>query len=170
MRGQSLFRSYGRFFAEFLNEGSLVGLGLLDPSTGVGLRYGRQQRKLISFSSQHFTSDQYSVEHLSLSSPSGEPWTVKYQSTARVTYRELLTTTTCTGILTCCPSPTLMRLGLGPTNPGAITVAQETLLLRPTGFSPVLRLLIPAFSLDNAPPCFTTRLHRDINAPLPRLP
>ena len=60
-----------------------------------------------------------------------------------------------------------MRLGLGPTNPGTITVALETLLLRPTGFSPVLRLLIPAFSLDNAPPYFTIRLHRDINAPLP---
>ena len=60
-----------------------------------------------------------------------------------------------------------MRLGLGPTNPGAITVAQETLLLRPTGFSPVLRLLIPAFSLDNAPPFLTKRLHCDINAPLP---
>ena len=44
-----------------------------------------------------------------------------------------------------------MRLGLGPTNPGTITVAQETLLLRPTGFSPVLWLLIPAFSLPNAP-------------------
>ena len=50
--GQSLFRSYGRFFAEFLNEGSLVGLSLLDSSTGVGLRYGRQQPKLVSFSSQ----------------------------------------------------------------------------------------------------------------------
>ena len=60
-----------------------------------------------------------------------------------------------------------MRLGLGPTNPGTITVALETLLLRPTGFSPVLRLLIPAFSLDTAPPYFTIRLHRDINAPLP---
>ena len=55
MMGQSLFRSYGRFFAEFLSEGSLVGLGLLDPSTGVGLRYGRQQHKLTSFSSHHFT-------------------------------------------------------------------------------------------------------------------
>ena len=55
MRGQSLFRSYGRFFAEFLSESSLVGLGLLDPSTCVGLRYGRQQRKLTSFSSQRFT-------------------------------------------------------------------------------------------------------------------
>ena len=62
-----------------------------------------------------------------------------------------------------------MRLGLGPTNPGAITVAQETLLLRPTGFSPVLRLLIPAFSLDNAPQYLTILLRCDINAPLPRV-
>ena len=52
-----------------------------------------------------------------------------------------------------------MRLGLGPTNPGIITVALETLLLRPTGFSPVLWLLIPAFSLPNAPPNFTVELH-----------
>ena len=39
-RGQALFRSYGRLFAEFLNEESLVHLGLLDLSTCVGLRYG----------------------------------------------------------------------------------------------------------------------------------
>jgi len=44
------------------------------------------------------------------------------------------------------------RLGLGPTNPGMITIAQETLLFRRTGFSPVLKLLIPAFSLPHAPP------------------
>ena len=60
-----------------------------------------------------------------------------------------------------------MRLGLGPTNPGTITVALETLLLRPRGFSPLLRLLIPAFSLDTAPQSFTTLLHRNLNAPLP---
>jgi len=52
-----------------------------------------------------------------------------------------------------------MRLGLGPTNPGTIKVAQETLLLRPTGFSPVLWLLIPAFSLPNAPLFFPDQLH-----------
>ena len=38
--GQALFRSYGRCFAEFLDEESLVHLGLLDLSTCVGLRYG----------------------------------------------------------------------------------------------------------------------------------
>jgi hypothetical protein len=46
-------------------------------------------------------------------------------------------------------------------------MAQETLLFRPAGFSPALRLLIPAFSLDNAPPNLSVRLRRDINAPLP---
>ena len=50
------------------------------------------------------------------------------------------------------------RLGLGPTNPGTITVAQETLLFRWAGFSPALWLLIPAFSLDNAPPVLANRL------------
>ena len=53
-----------------------------------------------------------------------------------------------------------MRLGLGPTNPEMITMAQETLLFRRTGFSPVLWLLIPAFSLPHAPPNLTIRLHR----------
>ena len=48
-----------------------------------------------------------------------------------------------------------VRLDLGPTNPEMITMAQETLLLRPAGFSPTLWLLIPAFSLPNAPPHFT---------------
>ena len=72
-----------------------------------------------------------------------------------------------TGILTRCPSPTLIRLGLGPTNPGMIIMAQETLLFRWAGFSPALWLLIPTFSLDNAPPDLTIRLRRDINAPLP---
>ena len=52
------------------------------------------------------------------------------------------------------------RLGLGPTNPGTIIVAQETLLFRWAGFSPALRLLIPAFSLDNAPPNLTVQLQR----------
>ena len=40
VRGQTLSRSYGRLFAEFLDEESLVHLGLLDLSTCVGLRYG----------------------------------------------------------------------------------------------------------------------------------
>lgn len=38
--GQALSLGYGRCFAEFLNEGSLVHLRLLASSTCVGLRYG----------------------------------------------------------------------------------------------------------------------------------
>lgn len=83
--GQSLFRSYGRFFAEFLSEGSLVGLSLLDSSTGVGLRYGRQQHKLTSFSGHHFTQNHLSEDSFSLKPPSGDPWTVIYHKTALVT-------------------------------------------------------------------------------------
>ncbi len=52
------------------------------------------------------------------------------------------------------------RLGLGPTNPGMITIAQETLLFRWAGFSPALWLLIPTFSLHTAPPDLTIRLRR----------
>ena len=53
-----------------------------------------------------------------------------------------------------------LRLGLGPTNPEMITMAQETLLFRRTGFSPVLWLLIPTFSLHTAPPNLAVRLQR----------
>lgn len=52
------------------------------------------------------------------------------------------------------------RLGLGPTNPGMITIAQETLLFRWAGFSPALWLLIPTFSLDTAPHSLATALLR----------
>ena len=38
--GQALYRRYGRFFAEFLKDESLVPLGLLALSTCVGFRYG----------------------------------------------------------------------------------------------------------------------------------
>ena len=39
--GASLLPKVRDHFAEFLNQGSLVRLGLLDLSTGVGVRYGR---------------------------------------------------------------------------------------------------------------------------------
>ena len=55
------------------------------------------------------------------------------------------------GILTCYPSVTPFGLALGPANPGTIRVALETLGLRWTGFSPVFLLLMPTFSLRNAP-------------------
>jgi len=45
----------------------------------------------------------------------------------------------------------------GPTHPGMINIAQETLDLRRTGFSPVLSLLIAAYSLLCAPAALVAR-------------
>ena len=50
MHRQALFRSYGCFFAEFLEDLSLVRLRLLDATTCVGLRYGFSDIKLRRFS------------------------------------------------------------------------------------------------------------------------
>ena len=55
------------------------------------------------------------------------------------------------GILTLCPSGAAFAIPLGPTNPWLITIAKETLIFRRAGISPALRLLVPAFSLPNAP-------------------
>ena len=46
MCGKTLSLSYGRFFAEFLGDFSLVRLGLLDQNTCFGLRYGSLRNKL----------------------------------------------------------------------------------------------------------------------------
>ena len=62
--GQTLSRSYGRYIAEFLNEESLVRLGLLDLSTCVGLRYGQQYTHVSSFSGQHYRLNLFNKEHL----------------------------------------------------------------------------------------------------------
>ncbi len=55
------------------------------------------------------------------------------------------------GILTVCPSGAAFAIPLGPTNPWLINIAKETLCFRRAGISPALRLLVPAFSLPNAP-------------------
>ena len=52
LRGQVLLRTYDRFFAEFLNEGSLVHLRLLALFTCVGLRYGYYNPNPKDFSGQ----------------------------------------------------------------------------------------------------------------------
>src|SRR5919202_2465664 len=48
--GASLLPKVRDHFAEFLNQGSLVRLGLLDLSTGVGVRYGRWVAPQVSLS------------------------------------------------------------------------------------------------------------------------
>ena len=73
------------------------------------------------------------------------------------------------GILTVCPSGAALAIPLGPTNPQLITIAEETLIFRRAGFSPALWLLVPAFSLRNAPawvtPLPSARCERSPTAP-----
>ena len=58
MLGQALYRRYGRFFAEFLEDLSLVRLGLLALTTCVGLRYDLYENILRRFSRKHARNDQ----------------------------------------------------------------------------------------------------------------
>ena len=55
------------------------------------------------------------------------------------------------GILTMCPSAPAFAIALGPTNPSLIIIAKEPLVFRRRGLSPLLRLLVPTFSLPVAP-------------------
>ena len=77
------------------------------------------------------------------------------------------------GILTRFPSPAAFAIGLGPTNPQMITIAAETLGLRRPGLSPGLRLLVPTFSLANAPVALagqpSLQSQCSSTAPLPKL-
>ena len=52
-KGQALLLTYGRFFAEFLGDLSLVRLTLLELTTCVGFRYGFYTIKLRNFSWKH---------------------------------------------------------------------------------------------------------------------
>ena len=56
---RTLSLSYGRFFAEFLEELSLVRLGLLDLPTCVGLGYGFLYSNLRSFSWKRAPRDSF---------------------------------------------------------------------------------------------------------------
>ena len=59
------------------------------------------------------------------------------------------------GILTGFPLATVLTIALGSPNPRLIAIAAETLDFRGTRFSRVLWLLVPTFSLPNAPAALT---------------
>ena len=146
-------------FAEFLNNASPAGLRILSSSTCVGLRYGyevnnsgfsrRQAPKLRYFRSLCITASDYKgdlppllllrLHRFSLS---------RLLSASRVPTVLLLRST---GISTCCPSATRLRLALGPDLPRADQLYPGNLGYSakriPTSFS----LLIPAFSLPASP-------------------
>ena len=59
------------------------------------------------------------------------------------------------GILTCCPLPAAFAIGLGPTHPPLMVIAEETLGFRRSDISSDLRLPVPTFSLPDAPVALT---------------
>ena len=155
-------------FAEFLNNASPAGLRILSSSTCVGLRYGygvnhsgfsrRQAHKLRYSRSLRVTALAHKgdlpplrllrLHRSSLSRPllaSRVPTVLSHRST---------------GISTCCPSATRLRLALGPDLPRADQLYPGNLGYSakriPTSFS----LLIPAFSLPVPPLLLTVQLLR----------
>ncbi len=72
-----------------------------------------------------------------------------------------------TGFSTCSPSPTRLRLGLGPGLPRADQLHPGNLGYSAGRIPTFLSLLIPAFSLRGAPPPLPVRLPRAADAPLP---
>ena len=162
-------------FAEFLNNASPVGLRILSSSTCVGLRYGydinnsgfswQPAHALRYFSSLRITSSDctadlptvlllrlHRVFHSRFALSVCVPTVLLYHST---------------GISTCCPSTTSFDLALGPDLPRADQLYPGNLGYSAGRILTFLSLLIPAFSLPNAPPLLTVWLRRPWNAPLP---
>ena len=146
-------------FAEFLNNASPVGLGILSPSTCVGLRYGyvchnsgfswHMAHVLPYFISVHLTSsDWYAVF------PAHLLPRLCRSSLSRLTLSTCVPTvldTHSTGISTCCPSATSFDLALGPDLPRADQLYSGNLGYSAGRIPTFLSLLIPAFSLLSTP-------------------
>ena len=146
-------------FAEFLNNASSVGLRILSSSTCVGLRYG------------------YNINNSGFSRQLAH--TLRYFNSLRITSSDCMTVfpaillprlhrffhsrlvlSLCvptvllycsTGISTCCPSTTSFDLALGPDLPRADQLYPGNLGYSAGRILTFLSLLIPAFSLLNAP-------------------
>ena len=162
-------------FAEFLNNASSVGLGLLALSTCVGFRYGYSMRysgfsrhmacMLPYFTSVHVTASPcrrafpprrllrlYGSFLSPLMRPTCVPTVLTYCSA---------------GISTCCPSATPLGLALGPDFPRADQLYPGNLGYSAGRIPTFLSLLIPAFSLPRTPQLLPVLLRRACNAPLP---
>jgi len=152
-------------FAEFLNEGSIERLRIFSSSTCVGLRYGHTdnlpRRLFLAVWLGQFVSAVASTpRHPSPLRATGLDAHIQPRADVPSCVLPRLQRPPCgIGILTDCPSPTAVALGLGPTNPPLTNIAEETWDLRRHGFSPCFSLLIPAFSLPSRPPVLTVWLH-----------
>ena len=170
-----LFPKLRGHFAEFLNNASPAGLGLLDLSACVGLRYGygisysgfsRRPLRTLRYSfSLRVTCCPYRGGFSSLPgtmlAPCFRSGLVRPFRVPTVLYYRS------TGFSTCIPSPTRFRLGLGPGLPREDQL-YPGILGHPAWMIPTsISLLIPAFSLRYSPLLLPVQLHPVSNAPLP---
>ena len=163
-------------FAEFLGNASPAGLRILSSSTCVGLRYGCHMghsgfswhavRGLRYFLSLHFAPSAFRAADF----PAARLLRLCRSSLSRPRTPHAsphLLPCGSTGISTCHPSATRPRLALGPDLPGADQLYPGNLGHPAWGIPTPISLLIPAFSLLNAPRALTAALHRLNDAPLP---
>ena len=162
-------------FAEFLNNASPAGLGILSLSTCVGLRYGCSMNDSgFSWHRACVLRYSFSLRFTSSGRRTGLPalplLRLHRSSLSRLTLPPCVPTVlswSSTGISTCCPSATPLSLALGPDLPGADQLYPGNLGYPAERIPTSLSLLIPAFSLLNAPPLLPVRLPCVDNAPLP---
>ena len=151
-------------FAEFLNNASPAGLRILSSSTCVGLRYG------YSIRNSGFSRQPESAASLLWFAPRHTlPCLPRFShSRACLSFCVPAVLIYCSaGISTCCPSGTPLGLPLGPDFPRADQLYPGNLRYSAWRIPTSISLLIPAFSLLNAPRPLSVTLRRVKNAPLP---
>ena len=162
-------------FAEFLGNASSAGLGILSPSTCVGLRYGHI-RNYSGFSrhTAHILRYFIPLRVTPLGYAADLPSAPLLRLHRSFHSRPMLSAcvpavlSSCgTGICTCCPSDTPSGLSLGPDLPRADQLYSGNLGYSAVRILTLLSLLIPAFSLLKSPRLFSVPLHPSKNAPLP---
>ena len=146
-------------FAEFLNNASPVGLRILSSSTCVGLRYGYGM--IYSGFSWHmahmlpyFISVRVTPSYCHTDLPAWLLSRLHRSFLSRLPLRTCVPTVLLyrsTGISTCFPSATHFCLALGPDLPGADQLYPGILGYSAWRIPTSISLLIPAFSLLNAP-------------------
>ena len=162
-------------FAEFLDNASPAGLGILSLSTCVGLRYGYCMNDSgFSWHWSHRLRYLLSLRITPLGYGTGLPLPPLLRLHRSFPSRLLLSQCVPTvlsyssaGISTCCPSATPLGLALGPDLPRADQLYPGNLGYPAVRILTLLSLLIPAFSLPDSPPLLTVWLPRVSNAPLP---
>ena len=162
-------------FAEFLDNASPAGLGILSPSTCVGLRYGYGMNDSgFSRYMAHMLRYYCSLCITPLGCVTDLPFTPLLRLHRFFLSRLMLSTYVPTvlsyhsaGISTCCPSATSFDLALGPDLPRADQLYPGNLGYSAGRILTFLSLLIPAFSLRYRPQLFSVLLPPVSNAPLP---